>query len=412
MAPSGAPGRCRGALSRTRGRAGVLSCARAVTLLLLIAHAWAPILCAELSVDPEQRPSYTYESSPPPPPCINRVRGMSAEMFRQEYADKRAVILIAVPGHDNSHVRRKWTSEWLGEQYGEAPVKVDPPHVTSAVGYSDHAVPLREFLRYLVVWGEEGGAEGDEGGGGESAGEWGEEPGASSVGLKAGLGADGEGGEEEGDVEGAADGKDAEVCESNATRGEGGGGGVGEGSPGARRVARAHGANYVFDPIFFDHPTVRPLTDRGEYQRVEYLDHHPHLGLVLGGKGMGLPFHRHSEAWLELIAGRKAWTLAAPGVPLNHNPFDLYDHRQNLSYISTIPNGSDHRQPRSQHQEERNPPTQGHNQREHEACSFIQEPGDIVYLPDGFRHATVNLADFTLGISQQRCLTGERKRTN
>lgn len=38
-----------------------------------------------------------------------------------------------------------------------------------------------------------------------------------------------------------------------------------------------------------------------------------------GGNGTGIPFHFHSDSWLELVAGRKSWWIFPPGanVPFN-----------------------------------------------------------------------------------------------
>lgn len=93
--------------------------------------------------------------------------------------------------------------------------------------------------------------------------------------------------------------------------------------------------------------------------------------LGVGGTGSGTPFHDHELALNVAFAGRKHWLIAAPETELIHaSPHELL-HR-------ILPSSQFQTAWRRLESSER-------------AWSCTQLPGEVVYLPDRFLHATVNL---------------------
>lgn len=83
----------------------------------------------------------------------------------------------------------------------------------------------------------------------------------------------------------------------------------------------------------------------------------------LGRKHTGVGFHRHNESWLAQIRGRKVWLM----IPDGERPPALPPWR----YLVDRP--------------------------EIMLCCILQ-PGEILFLPKGWWHATWNLDEFTLGV--------------
>lgn len=89
--------------------------------------------------------------------------------------------------------------------------------------------------------------------------------------------------------------------------------------------------------------------------------------IAIGAHGAGVPFHFHGPAWNELVYGKKRWFM----YPLEQTPAGGYNElRDQSSWFDTNYNLS---------LETHQPPYE---------C--MQYPGDIVYVPEGFYHATVN----------------------
>lgn len=95
--------------------------------------------------------------------------------------------------------------------------------------------------------------------------------------------------------------------------------------------------------------------------------------LGVGGTGSGTPFHDHELALNVAFAGRKHWLIAAPETDLIHaSPHELL-HRI---------------LPSTQFQE-----AWKRLETSKRAWSCTQLPGEVVYLPDRFLHATINLEE-------------------
>jgi len=82
--------------------------------------------------------------------------------------------------------------------------------------------------------------------------------------------------------------------------------------------------------------------------------------LSVGPSRSGLPPHAHGETWLALVVGRKRWFLAAPGAPI---PDTVHPLSSAIDWAEVLEGG----------------------------C--LQRPGDVVYVPRGWTHATLNIGD-------------------
>jgi len=95
---------------------------------------------------------------------------------------------------------------------------------------------------------------------------------------------------------------------------------------------------------------------------------HRHPAFTLGRNGTGSGGHSHEEAWVAQISGRKVWILAP--------------HQVNVPSMAVLPCNL---------LEARHSWPQG-------TLSCEVRPGEVIYVPDDWYHATCNLDDFTLGI--------------
>jgi|EP00908_Phaeocystis_cordata_P015499 hypothetical protein len=102
--------------------------------------------------------------------------------------------------------------------------------------------------------------------------------------------------------------------------------------------------------------------------------------LLVGGPGSGLPFHRHEITWQLQIIGRKVWHLVPPGAMSGElaqtvGPF-LYPTSAWSSAVRAMPLG---RRP----------------------LRCLQHPGQVIYLPGSFWHATENVDSFGVAYGEK-----------
>ena len=102
--------------------------------------------------------------------------------------------------------------------------------------------------------------------------------------------------------------------------------------------------------------------------------------LSIGARGSTVFFHHHGDAWITLLAGRKRW-FVFPRAALEV----LYNESDELGTDFYVNNGDDvfvwvREKLR------RMPPA-------HRPFTFVQRAGEAVYVPAGWTHATINLAD-------------------
>lgn len=99
------------------------------------------------------------------------------------------------------------------------------------------------------------------------------------------------------------------------------------------------------------------------------------LQIAIGNSNSGTQFHEHAEAFHELFNGKKRWGIVPPGKRnLVFNPKSSYSHwledvYPTLSLESTL-------------------------------LECIQEAGEVIYIPGGFMHATVNIG-MVVGVASQ-----------
>ena len=106
----------------------------------------------------------------------------------------------------------------------------------------------------------------------------------------------------------------------------------------------------------------------GEHFRRPYRDDDPTLFYV-GGRGTGLNYHQHPAAWNGLVFGYKLWSLLPPlGVHrFKNGPLDPDDVSTAIDPLRIV---------------------------------FVQCPGEVVFVPQFWSHATYNLTD-CVGIARE-----------
>lgn len=96
--------------------------------------------------------------------------------------------------------------------------------------------------------------------------------------------------------------------------------------------------------------------------------------LLLGGNQTGVTFHSHAASVVALHAGQKRWFLFPPDtrpVPRHHDPRGMRVWQPDAGLVASM-------------------------------TTFVQEEGDVVYVPEGWYHATLNEAAVTLATAHQR----------
>jgi hypothetical protein len=106
------------------------------------------------------------------------------------------------------------------------------------------------------------------------------------------------------------------------------------------------------------------------------------MQLAWGGPNTGIPFHFHKDGYQELIFGRKLWSLYPPTtVAPGHNM-----HATHGEWMTAVmPNLTDSQQP----------------------VSCILHPGEVIYVPEGWNHAVLNLEDTLAAATQLSFASGD-----
>lgn len=114
--------------------------------------------------------------------------------------------------------------------------------------------------------------------------------------------------------------------------------------------------------------------------------------LLLGGNGTGVPFHFHADTLAALYQGHKRWFIQAPGpggLPRHYHP-------RGMAHWAEENRARDASAERSFADVASGPPR---------VLQCVQRPGDVVYVPEGWHHATLNYGD-TLAVARQARLAG------
>lgn len=144
----------------------------------------------------------------------------------------------------------------------------------------------------------------------------------------------------------------------------------------------------------------------------ERRDHNAWHMLSLGASRQGLPFHSHGKTWLALMHGKKRWLVYPPGysapaeLQRQYNPLkSVYAWvAETLPLLAHLPvppiepaDAADETMDKVVRHDEGYQPVQ---------C--LQEEGDIVYLPDGWAHMTINVGE-AIGIGGQAGMTTDAR---
>lgn len=143
-----------------------------------------------------------------------------------------------------------------------------------------------------------------------------------------------------------------------------------------RRISRTH---YLFDRRRFLHEH-RSMLDAYQPLPLFAADgdvYSPKLTFALGPTGTGINFHAHKDGWNEVIHGRKRWLFYAPtsrGPPRGFNQFESAAEWFDAEYDQLAPEDMP------------------------EEC--MQHAGDVMYVPEGWLHAIINLGE-TMAVAGQ-----------
>lgn len=134
---------------------------------------------------------------------------------------------------------------------------------------------------------------------------------------------------------------------------------------------------YVFDPEFFNSPAAKKRAPIPSWLAMS----DSNQLLTYGGARSGTHFHAHGAAFLTLFEGHKRWYFHAPGqfpnisVPYLNKEVAAWE-------TELLPSLTGAEAP----------------------LSCLQQPGETIFVPDSWSHATTNLDD-TIGVAWQRFTT-------
>ena len=94
---------------------------------------------------------------------------------------------------------------------------------------------------------------------------------------------------------------------------------------------------------------------------------------------LGSPIHTHNSAWNLLLTGRKRWFLLPPGT-MGHSVYAWGSTRHPLTVLAALEKHRD----------------------DGFTFEITQYPGDVLYIPHGWAHSTLNLCE-TVAVAQEFC---------
>ncbi|CAE7316584.1 Jmjd8 [Symbiodinium sp. CCMP2456] len=100
------------------------------------------------------------------------------------------------------------------------------------------------------------------------------------------------------------------------------------------------------------------------------------LRLALGSTGQGMPFHSHEDSYHLQLQGRKRWGIYAPGKMTRTGVLHSEDY---TAWLRFRRRGRGFVPPQ---------------------WECVSEPGDLLYVPEGFQHATASLG-YSVAVVQQ-----------
>lgn len=175
------------------------------------------------------------------------------------------------------------------------------------------------------------------------------------------------------------------------------------------------GANFIFD-VKFMRKNLELEKDFKTPPHFEGFDNAATLEqgnawhmLSLGPSRSGLPFHVHGETWLGLVYGSKRWFIYPPGKGPHHTELEsagwhpllgVLEWFQNiLPRLTEISNNKKTHGIETAHEK---------NFGSGSLLQCVQAPGDVVYLPANWKHATLNIGE-AIGVGGQRAYSMEER---
>lgn len=121
------------------------------------------------------------------------------------------------------------------------------------------------------------------------------------------------------------------------------------------------------------------------------------LSFGIGNSGSGVQWHTHGPGFSEAVHGRKHWILHPPTRPtaINHNN----NHNNKSSSFHEIPIDGYHKDQSSRYWMEYVYPSIPRDIRNRYYYECTLDPGDLIYFPNHWWHATINLDRYTAFIS-------------
>lgn len=144
--------------------------------------------------------------------------------------------------------------------------------------------------------------------------------------------------------------------------------------------------HYVFDNQLLNRlPLIKDMIDKTPHilrreKSVEakeiFLDFNAPPILTIGKNGSGLAFHQHRRSWNDLYVGEKLWSVYPPfNLPQRgFNPWDPH-----IKWLEQ---------------------EQGQLKGNRKPITFVQRAGEVVYIPEGWYHATMSIG-VTVSVAQQ-----------
>ena len=117
--------------------------------------------------------------------------------------------------------------------------------------------------------------------------------------------------------------------------------------------------------------------------------------LSIGGEGDGIGFHTHGDAWLGSGSGRKAWFVVAPGglsAEVRGDPIGGSRAWAERTFLPSVDAAA------------------GAGGASRAVLFAVQRPGDVVYMPAGWAHSTLDLDPVVIAIGAQESPGGSGHR--
>lgn len=127
-------------------------------------------------------------------------------------------------------------------------------------------------------------------------------------------------------------------------------------------------------------PSVFQACPESESNAAHNITFNGAIEMTIGALGSGVVPHAHGNAWELLLTGRRKWILIPPGALGPRDKVWKFQSTHVLEHWKTV---SDFR-------------------KKGQGITVIQLPGEILFIPSGWAHAAINMAE-TVTVSQEFC---------